>query len=110
LGDAARTKVSKEGRSLPRASIALHALDRRAAGEGYGNDDTTIQEWVLVRLQHLRDARTDGLRDTLSQVAVANGQAEGHPALLAVASRSGISGISSVLATGARVSLGTGER
>jgi hypothetical protein len=45
----------------------------------------------------------------LSQVAVANGQAEGHPALLAVASRLGISGISGILATGIRVSLGIGE-
>ncbi|KAM0700963.1 hypothetical protein Q7P35_000825 [Cladosporium inversicolor] len=53
--------------------------------EGYGNDDTMIQEWVLTRLQHLRDTQTDGLRHTLSQVAVADRQAEGHPALLAVA-------------------------
>ena len=110
MGDAARKKVSEEGRALPRVAIALHALDRRAAGEGYGNDDTTIQEWLLARSQYLRNARTDGLRDTLSQVAVANGQAEGYPALLAVASRSGIGGVSGILATGARVSLGTGER
>ena len=65
MGDAARKKVSEEGRSLPRVAIALYALDRRAAGEGYGNDDTTIQEWLLARPQHLYDARIDSLRDTL---------------------------------------------
>jgi hypothetical protein len=46
----------------------------------------------------------------LSQVVVANRQAEGYPALLTIASRLGIGSISSVLTTGIRVSLGIGKR
>jgi hypothetical protein len=110
MGNTVCTKVSKEGRSLPRVAITLYTLDWRVASKGYGNDNTTIQEWLLIRSQHLRDAQTDGLHDTLSQVAVANGQAEGHPVLLTIVRRLGISSISSILATGTRISLGIGQR
>jgi hypothetical protein len=55
VGDTVYTKVSKEGRSLLRIAITLYTLNRRVASEGYGNDDTTIQEWLLIRSQYLYD-------------------------------------------------------
>jgi hypothetical protein len=67
-----------------------------------------LQERLLARLQHLRDAQIDSIRNALSQVAVVDRQAEGHPALLTVASRSGTSSVSCIRATSTGVSVGTG--
>ena len=74
VGDATGACISTRGRSIPRDSIALCALDRWTTRTRDRDQHGAVPERVRAGPQCLRDTRADSGRHPISQVTVAAGQ------------------------------------